>query len=250
MGLLITLGLGLFIILGGLFVLGTKNNTKFITFSLSFAFSVMIVLIVTDLFPEALELFQEENKLLPSLGWMALFTVVGFLILLLLDHFVPDHEDDPTTTKDDKDNLKHISLVSSIALVIHNIVEGMAVYLLTASSFNAGMMASIGIGLHNIPLGMVIASTYFASVRDKKKTFFYLFMVSLSTFLGGLIVFLFHPVSIPPLLEGMTLSVTMGMLFYIILLELLPKLLHTKEKKATLLGLVAGFVLLILSIMI
>lgn len=250
MGLIITLGLGLFIILGGLFVLGTKNNKKFIIFSLSFAFSVMIVLIATDLFPEALELFQEESDLLLSLCLMTVFVVIGFLILFLLDHFVPDHEDDLTTTKDDKDNLKHISLVSSIALVIHNIVEGMAVYLLTSSSLNAGLMASIGIGLHNIPLGMVIASTYFASVKDKKKTFFYLLGVSLSTFLGGLLVFLFQPTSIPPLLEGITLSITMGMLFYIVLLELLPKVIHTKDKKATLLGLVAGFVLLILSIMI
>ena len=44
MGLLITLILGLFIVVGAIITFASKNNNKFVNFSISLAFSVMIML--------------------------------------------------------------------------------------------------------------------------------------------------------------------------------------------------------------
>lgn len=137
MGLLFTLILGIFIIIGSLIVFLTKNNDKFVEFSISLAFGVMMMLIIVDLIPEAFEII-DYNSIWVRFSYIGVGALIGFLFLKLLDHFIPDHEDDLSTTSDDDKNLKHIGFVSSIALVIHNIVEGMAIYLLVSSDLKAG----------------------------------------------------------------------------------------------------------------
>lgn len=249
MGLLLTLILGIFIILGAVIVFITKNNDKFVEFSISLAFGVMIMLITLDLIPEAYEVINSGNVIYNIL-YIIIGSAIGFIFLTILDHFIPDHHDDPEDESDDDKNLKHIGLVSSIALVLHNIVEGMAIYLLVTSDLHAGLMGCIGIGLHNIPLGMVIASTFYKSNNDKKKTMFIILGISLSTFIGGLFIYLFNLSSILDLLEGISLTLTIGMLAYILIMELLPKVIHSKEKKITVCGIVLGILLLVSSLFI
>lgn len=249
MGLLLTLVLGIFIIVGASIVFLTKNNDKFVQFSISLAFGVMTMLIALDLLPEAFEAIGNEN-IIYSIVYILVGAAIGFLLLKILDHFIPDHEDDPDTTIDDDKNLKHIGLVSSIALVIHNIVEGMAIYLLVTSDLKAGLMACIGVGFHNIPLGMVIASTFYKSNQNKRNTMFIILGISLSTFVGGLFIYLFHLSSIMELLESITLTLTIGMLVYILVMELLPKVIHSEDKKITFTGIGLGILLLVIALFI
>ena len=159
-GLILTLLLGLFIIIGAFIVFIFKDKEKIVDFSIALAFSVIIMLLMIDIIPEAYEVIDTGNILVNILILIS-GSSIGFLLLLLLDHFIPDHEDDLTTDEDDSRNLNHIGLISSIALVIHNIVEGIAIYTLYMSDPHAGIMAGLGVGLHNIPLGMVIASAFY-----------------------------------------------------------------------------------------
>jgi len=50
---------GLFIALGALIVYVTKNNDKFVHFSISMAFGVIGTLIVFELFPHSIEVLEE-----------------------------------------------------------------------------------------------------------------------------------------------------------------------------------------------
>lgn len=249
MGLLLTLILGIFIIIGAMIVFLTKNNDKFVEFSISLAFGVMTMLIVLDLLPEAFEVIDSGNMIYNVL-YILIGAAIGFLLLKILDHFIPDHDDDLDTDEDDDKNLKHIGLVSSVALVIHNIVEGMAIYLLVTSDLKAGLMACIGVGLHNIPLGMVIASTFYKANKSKKNTMFIILGISLSTFVGGLFIYLFNLSSIMEVLESVTITLTIGMLFYILVMELLPKVIHSNDKKITVSGVVLGVLLLVATLFI
>lgn len=242
-GLLITLFLGLFILVGTLIVFITKNNDKFIQFSLSLAFGVMVTLIVLDLIPEAIELVGDKFDNTKSFLIIFISTLLGIFILKLLDKFVPDHDDDGEI---DNDNLLHIGVVSSIALVLHNIIEGMAVYTTVTSSLKLGLMVSIGVGLHNIPLGMVIASTFYTSNKSKKKTILISFLISISTFIGGLLMCLISSL-INDLLLGILLCITLGMLLYIIIFELFPHIIKTKYKSISIIGVISGIALLIIS---
>ncbi len=247
MGLLFTLLLGIFILMGAFIVFVSKNNNKFIQFSVSFAFGVILMLISIDLIPETYETIDTGNGIYNIL-YIIVGAAIGFLFLKILDTFIPDHEDDIETTEDDERNFRHLGLVSSIALVLHNLVEGMAIYLLVNSDLKAGILASIGVGLHNIPLGMMIASFFYKASNSKKKTFLYLFGISLSTFIGGLAIYFFPSGKVLDLVEGISLCLTLGMLVYILLLELLPKVIHQENKKITKLGIFLGILLLLFTI--
>lgn len=248
-GLVATLVLGIFIIIGSGIVLISKNTEKFITFSIALAFGVMLTLVIIDLVPEAIAAFEFENKLYTYLVVIFL-SLIGFIILKILDCFIPDHDDDLTTDEDDDKNLVHIGFVSSIALVIHNIVEGMAIYLLINSDFKAGLMACFGVGLHNIPLGMIITSAFYKGNGNLKKTMLIISFISLSTFIGGIVMSTSIFNGILEIIEGVSLAFTIGMLLYIAIMELLPKVIHSKYKNITGFGVSLGVLLLLVTLII
>ena len=241
-GLVLTLVLGFFIIIGAFLMHMFKNKEKFLIISLSMAFGVMFSLIFLEILPESYEIFNEKYSSMVSIAIMLVFYVIGFLILKILDKFIPDHEDD------DEANLIHIGIVSSIAIILHNIIEGMAIYNTFNTSVNLGILLSIGVGLHNIPLGMVLSSTFYKSLSNKKKSNVIIFLISASTFVGGLIMCLFDSVFKNEFIIGILLSVTVGMLLYINIIEILPKLIKSKDKKTIITSIIVGILILFVSI--
>lgn len=237
--LLVTLFLGLFIVIGAGVTFFVKKKEKFIDFALAFAFSVILMLLFTDLLPEVSEVLGVKHILL-----FLIFVIVGIFILRILDFFIPDHEDEKMTKKQEKDNLAHIGTLSSIALVLHNIIEGMAIYSTCTSSLRAGLMISLGVGCHNIPLGMVIASTIYQSNKSIKKTVFIILGLMLSTFFGGMIMFFMNGAELNAVFIGGLLSITIGMLVYICSNELYPKIRKSKNKRISWCGIIAGIVLI------
>ena len=122
----------------------------------------------------------------------------------------------------------------------------MAVYNTVNSSLDLGILLSLGVGLHNIPLGMAISSTFYTSLKNKKKTNLIIILISLSTFLGGLIMSIFNVTN--EFIISILLSITIGMLIYINIIELLPRLIKYKNKKMVLISTLIGIILLFISI--
>lgn len=244
-GLLTTLLLGIFILVGALLAFLVKKRQKVVDFSLGLAFGVIMMLLITDLLPEIIEHL--------GLRYIYIFIIgasVGFLVLKLLDRKIPDHEQEEKNAKANKENLIHIGIITSLALMLHNMIEGMAVYSTILSNTTLGVAVMIGIGFHNIPLGMVIASTFHQSNQNIWKTLLIVLIVSISTFVGGLIMFFLNLTEISPVLLGTLLSLTLGMLIFISFDELLPRIRKTKEKKITYIGMVFGVVLLLVATVI
>lgn len=242
LGLFFTLILGLFIVFGAFIMQLFKNKDKFLLISLSMAFGVMISLIIFELVPESYSILRESHSTLYSALSIFLLAGLGFLVLKILDHFIPDHEGE------DEKKLMHIGIVSSIALTIHNIIEGMAVYGTINSSINAGLMLSIGVGLHNIPLGMAISSAFYKSTQNKTKSNILILFISLSTFIGGLIMHFTNITDVESMnIVPIVLSITVGMLIYINLMEILPRMLEKENKKTALISAAAGVIVLFIS---
>lgn len=244
-GLLFTLFVGLFIFLGALIVWGTKNNERISNFSISLAFGVMISLILLELIPEQVEIFEVHIKKVFIFLLIVCCAMVGMGILKLLDRFIPDHEPHGTTKKAKEENLVHIGIISSIAVIIHNIIEGMALYSTTQISVSMGAMLCLGIGLHNIPMGMIITSAFSKKKENKKKTILWLLLISLSTFVGGLFLLIFNQTSYDVL--GVLLGITTGMLLYICFFELLPLIKESKYKKDSGIAMLLGILILFIS---
>lgn len=240
-GLVLTLVLGFFIIIGAFLMHIFENKERFLVISLSMAFGVMASLIFLELLPESFEIFNEKYSSIISIAMILIFSIIGFLILKILDKFIPDHEDD------DEANLIHVGIVSSIAIILHNIIEGMAIYNTFNTSINLGILLSIGVGLHNIPLGMVLSSTFYKSLSNKKKSNVIIFLISTSTFVGGLIMCIFNNVFKNEFIIGLLLSITVGMLVYINIIEILPKLIKSKDKKMIITSIIVGILILFVS---
>ena len=249
--LLLTLIIGLFILLGSIICFKYENNKKITDFSISIAFGVIISLIVFEILPEVHEILSEELGNLKSIIVIIVLALIGIIILKILDLFVPHHDHEAhhhhhhTNEKCHDEHLQHIGIISSIAVIFHNLIEGMSLYLVTSTSFTSGMLLCIGVGLHNIPMGLVIASTLSRSNYSKRKILKISLVVSLSTFIGGLIMFIVGGVS--ELVEGVLLGLTLGMLIYIAVFELAHQIYHMKNKKIAGVGILIGIVLLIIS---
>lgn len=248
MELLFTLLVGLFTVIGTILVFFTNQNKNFVSFSISMAFSVMIMLGLLELLPESYEIISEYIKSPYSLFVIIIGIIIGITILKTLDKFIPDHGHDHVHDKEHKRNLFHVGIVTSVALIIHNILEGMTLYNTLATSLKTGIMMCIGIGLHNIPIGMVIASTFYKKTNNKLKTLMISIGLSLSTFVGALLAVVLKGISTNEFIEGVLLSVTLGMIIYITLFELLKQVIEIKNKKIRYAGMIVGVIILLISI--
>ena len=244
LALFITFLLGFFIIIGVIIAFFLKKQKKVLDFIFAFALSILTMLILTDLLGHTIEHLGIKHIYL-----FILFTCLGLLIFKIIDDFVPEHEDAKMTKKEEKKNIVHIGVLATIALIIHNFVEGMAIYLTSANDINLGIMMALGVGLHNIPLGIIITTTL-NSDNNTGKYLFCIISLFISSFLGGLLLYLLNINTVSDIVIGSLLALTIGMLLYIIIFELYPKVKKTTNKKITIIGLVTGVIIALIGMFI
>ena len=245
-GIILTLIAGLFFLVGGIISLKVKNKDKLNHFSIALALVIIINLLAMDLIPEVFELLDSYDLSFKILI-ILIFGILGILILKGLDFFIPDHHhehhDNESNKKEHISHLKHIGTLTLISLILHNLLEGFAIAGLTFNNFEMGIMICISVALHNIPLG----TTIFSSI-DIKKNKLLVLSLTLSSFIGGLVFLLIGEIS--SLVLAIISTITLGMLIYIAFMELLPELYQNIKKKETILGLLTGIVLIVISMLI
>lgn len=244
LALFITFLLGFFIIIGVIIAFFLKKQKKVLDFIFAFALSILTMLILVDLLGHTIEHLGIKHIYL-----FILFTCLGLLIFKIIDDFVPEHEDVKVTKNEEKKNIVHIGVLATIALIIHNFVEGMAIYLTSANDINLGIMMALGVGIHNIPLGIIITTTL-NSDKNTGKYLFCIISLFISSFLGGLLLYLLNINTVSDIVIGSLLALTIGMLLYIIIFELYPKVKKTTNKKITIIGLVTGVIIALIGMFI
>lgn len=240
MGIVLTLGAGLFFLIGGLISLKVKNKDKLNSFSVALALVIMMGLIIFDLGPEVLELVHGEvlwKKILVIGGGVFL----GLFILKILDKFVPahhhNHKEKHDNLEEHENHVSHIGTLTIISLILHNILEGFAVFGMASNNFKIGLLTSVSVALHNIPLGTHIFSAI--NIRKNKK---WLVLLTLSSLMGGLIFLVIG--SISNLVLALVSAITLGMILYIAVFELALEVWHNKRKRETGYGIILGVLIL------
>lgn len=234
---LINIIVGLFFLIGALIALKNKENKKLTNFSVACGFIVLILLLVIDIIPETLSLFTNYKYLYIISG-----TLIGLGLLFILEKKVP-HHDHFEEVKHHENHLNHIGIMTSVALIIHNIVEGMGIYGIAQNDFKTGIIYAIGVGLHNIPFGIEITAMLNKN-NNKKVMWIYLILLSISTFIGGIILYLFKDLLTNTFL-GFLLSITIGMIIYLVIFELFIELKENYNKYSTI-GLITGIILMLI----
>ena len=234
MALLLTLISGLFFLIGVIVYQFIKHKKELTIGAMACALVVILGLICFDLLPELLEIKK---------WYLIIFVVLGLLFLLLIDKLIPhhhhEHKENDEETHEHQGHLEHISFITILALILHNMVESMALYSVASNNLNSGVLMCLAIGLHNLPFGFQIAS----NTKSLSKTVAIIFLV-LSGLIGGFIVYAFGNISL--LLTGIIIALTLGMLLYILIFELLKEVWSNIKKKSTICGIIIGITILIL----
>ncbi len=141
-------------------------------------------------------------------------------------------------------NLKRVWLFI-IAITIHNFPEGLAVGVgLGGGDVANGTALAIGIGLQNIPEGLVVALSLLAESYTKREAILISLLTGLVEPVGGLIG------AATVAISGAVLPVAMGFaagaMLFVISDEIIPESNRLGYEKAGTLGLMVGFVLMML----
>ena len=247
--LLLTLLSGLFFGLGFLIVKFTKNKKNLTVIANSMAFVILIGMLFLDLMPEIIEISENINATKSvKIFLIIFFIIIGMSILKIFDIFLPHHTHHHTekehNLKEHNNHSLHIGIIMSLSLVLHNILEGMSLYIIAKESWTSGLLISLGVGFHNLPLGIEIGSNLM-NHSDHKKTKYLLGILMLSTFLGGFGLYLLN-VEINDFVLLLFISVATGMILYLSLFELLKEVFNYIKNKYTYVGAFVGIIILLL----
>ena len=219
-GIILTMITGLFFLIGIYSLNKVKDKEKTTLFTISMASVVMFGLLAFHLLPE---LIGTKNL------WLIIPAVIGFMLLILLDKFIPHHNHEHTDLSCDKHehklHLNHIGIITIIALAIHNLIEGLTLYSVTLNSVKSGVLMMLGIALHNVPLGFQIGN----SLKFTNHSKVLILLLCFSSALGGFIYMLFGAVN--ESIISILLALTFGMLVYILVFELFNEIRRYLYKK-------------------
>ncbi len=223
---------GLSTLLGSLFIFIKGNKNNIIKCALAFASGVMFSVSIFDLIPESLTMIQDTSKNRIFLN-ETLFIIMGLIIPLFIDKILPK--------KLNKQNkLYKLGIFTMIAIIIHNIPEGIATYISSETNIKLGISITIAIAMHNIPEGISIAMPVYYATKNKKKAIGLTFISGMSEPFGALLAFLFLKPIVNDTILGALFAMIAGIMTYIAIIELLPEALQYKEKKKTIISFLIG----------
>ena len=227
----------------GSIIIFVKNNdkNKIICAALSFASAVMITVSFTDLIPESLTLLTNKYNIFFSSILMLIGINLGLIISFFIDKYLPKEN------FQNNNNLYRVGIISMLAIILHNIPEGMATFMAGNTDINLGISLAIAISLHNIPEGISISVPIFFATKSKSKALLYTALSGLSELFGALITYLFFKPFITDILMGLLFSIIAGIMLHISISELIPTSLSYKNKKLTIILFFIGILFMLLN---
>ncbi len=238
-------------VFGASFVFLFKNdiNPAFQKLFLGFAAGVMIAASVWSLLIPSIEMAEAQGKVAwirASIGFLS-----GGFFLWLLDSLLP-HLHPGSKTPEGLPSGWRRSTMLLLALTLHNIPEGMAVGLSfgfsgaleQGFSLASAFALAIGIGLQNIPEGMAVALPLKQASGSRLKAFLYGSLSGVVEPVAGvLVVFLAGSAfGFMPWL----LAFAAGAMIYVVVEELIPSLQEGKHSNLGTVGVMIGFVLMMI----
>lgn len=240
-----------------------RTNTKFLAVALGFSAGVMIYVSFVEIFVKA------KDSLISDLGeiagtWATVGAFFGgMLVIALIDKLIPSYEnphevkriesmdDNKVNQVDEKGKkLYRMGIFAAIAIAIHNFPEGLATFTAALKDPSLGVAIAVAIAIHNIPEGIAVSVPIYYATGDRKKAFFYSFLSGLAEPVGALIGYLILMRFLNDTVFGILFAGVAGIMVFISLDELLPSAEEYGEHHLTIYGLVAGMIVMALSLLL
>lgn len=236
-----------------------KTNTKFLSVSLGFSAGVMIYVSMIEIFPKAQEaLTKSMGEKVGSWSTVIAF-FVGMAIIAIIDKLIPQEENPHEIKKmenvDEKNVQKNKSLLrtgifTAMAIAIHNFPEGLATFISALDDPTIAIPIAIAIAIHNIPEGISVSVPVYYATGDKKKAFYYSFLSGMSEPLGAIIGYVLLRNFLNDTTLGIVFAIVGGIMVFISLDELLPSAREYGEHHLSIYGLIAGMVVMAISLLL
>lgn len=240
------------------FVMKDELNPKVQKGLSGFAAGVMVAASIWSLLIPSMDMVADD---MGNMSWVP--AVIGFLIgilfLLFLDNAIPhQHIDSITPEGRNSENMRRTTMMV-LAVVIHNIPEGMAVgvsyagalYGTESVSLASAFALSVGIAIQNFPEGAIISMPLKSAGVGKGKSFWMGVGSGAVEPIAAIATILLSQVMIPIL--PYLLSFAAGAMLYVVVEELIPEATGEGEAHTNIgtLGFAAGFaIMMILDVML
>lgn len=119
-------------------------------------------------------------------------------------------------------DMLRVSTTTLIGLALHNLPEGIALYIGTLANANVGYTLFIAIALHNVPAGAAAAIPFFAATNSRWKAFLWGSVTGLVQPLAALLAWGALETRLSPMFFGVTMGATAGILAVVSLGGLFP----------------------------
>lgn len=239
--LILSMVLLLFILIGcfSTYLFNKKKLKKKIDFILGSLFSITIMLEVLYLFPEVYNCLKFKYFYL-----FLIFFVVGFIIMKVVDNYLPNHDNNKLTRKELKNNYVHIAIMISIILTAYNIIIGMELYNTILKSTSEAANLTVSISIRNVVLTFLIYSLLIQGRISKSKKALPVILLGLANVIGTIIMILINTSN--AVVSGILFSTIMGMFLYFIIYELYRKVIKNIKNGQTIGGIIFGIVLILI----
>lgn len=238
-----------------------RTNTRFLASALGFSAGVMIYVSMIEIFVKA------KDALATALGetqgyWyttIAFFT--GMLLIGIIDKFVPSFENpheprkieemdtDKSKSEAKRVQLLRMGLFSALAIAIHNFPEGLATFTGALKDPALGISIAVAISIHNIPEGIAVSVPLYYATGSKKKAFTLSFLSGLAEPVGALFGYFLFMQFFNDMVFGLLFAGVAGIMVFISLDELLPTAEKFGEHHLAIYGVIAGMVVMALSLL-
>lgn len=264
----LTLFAGLATGIGSLLALITnRTNVKFLSVALGFSAGVMIYVSLIEIFPKAQESLINEIGEFGGSWLTAISFFAGMLLIAIIDRLVPSFENPHEIHKVEEmeeskgsvesknletryKRLLRVGIFTAIAVAIHNFPEGLATFIATLYDPDLGIPIAVAIAIHNIPEGIAVSVPIFYATGSRKKAFGYSFLSGLAEPLGAVIGFLILMPFLNETMFGVLFASVAGIMVFISLDQLLPAAREYGKHHLSIYGLVAGMIVMALSLLI
>ena len=253
--LLITFLAGLATAIGSVvaFIL-KRDNLKALSVGLGFSAGVMIFLSFTDIIPSAGEMlktnFPNNHEWIVYGGF-----IVGILVAILIDMFIPDPipEQDllnPDKVVDAEHRIKRAGLLTAVAICVHNFPEGMATFLSASHDLTLGISVGLAIAIHNIPEGIAVALPVYHATGKKRYATLYAALSGITEPIGAVIGMILLHFFLPQIMVGIAMAAVAGIMIYISFDTLLPLAKEFGNWHLSMVGIISGMLFIWISLLL
>jgi len=215
---------------------------RFMGFFLGLSAGVMIYLSFAEMLPYSIEKIGFLNA--------NLFFFAGIFLMAVLDYITPHHFFAKNFCKKKIVNHRLLStgFMVSMGLMIHNIPEGITVFLSSYTYIKLGFLLAFAITVHNIPEGIAVAAPIYHATKSRFTAIKYAFISGMAEPLGALLAFWFFRNQLDNGFLSYLFSLVSGIMIYISFDELLPNGFREENGHQSIMGVVIGMVIVFLSL--